>query len=75
MLYLKALLVAFVAAVGFGIVSGVLQAVKLLPPEHRATVYAQAIATATSYIALYTFILIPVAILGAWMIRKSERRR
>lgn len=75
MLYVKAVLLAFVAAVGVATVSGVLDALKLLPPEHRQTVYAHAISSATNGIALYTLILIPVAVVGAWAMRRSERRR
>ncbi len=71
MTYVKAVLLALVAAVLLGLAAGVMDAIRLLPPEDKATFVAASISCATNSIAFYALVLIPAAI----AIASAGRRR
>jgi hypothetical protein len=76
--YLRAALLAFLAAIGLGVVSGawslLREAVAALRPEDKAVILSRNISEAMNCAAFYATILIPLG-LGIAYYRRRMRRR
>jgi hypothetical protein len=72
--YVKAVLLGFAAALLLGVAEGALEAVRALPPEHKATVLALGISCAVNSAVFFTLVFVPTAVLIVY-VRARRRRR
>jgi hypothetical protein len=75
--YVKAVLVAFAAALFLGAATGATQlfraALAHLPPADKATVYAASISEAVNCAAFFIIVFVPPAVLIVWAVRRWRR--
>ena len=74
MAYVKAVVGAFVAALLLGAVAGLLTGPMAKLPEAKAVVYAMGISEALNCAALFALVLVPLAVLLVFAVRRWRRR-
>jgi len=72
--YVIAVLLALVAALLLGVAAAALEAIRILPPEGKATFLVYGISCAMNNVVFFTLLFVPAAVLIAY-VRQWRRRR